>query len=76
MSAEIVSNATDGVFVYTQIHANRDNEQFGFVVLERGANTVPRDVVRIRVDPSVTIIPAVHLPIAEIWPRWSSAEVS
>jgi hypothetical protein len=71
MSAEIVSNATDGVFVYTQIHANRDNEQFGFVVLERGANTVPRDVVRIRVDPSVTIG-----GICRSRPRWSSAKVS
>ena len=43
------------VFVYTQFHANRDREQGGF--FERGANTVPRDVVRVVVDPSVTSIP-------------------
>ena len=39
------------VFVYTPIHANRDEQN-------DLPNSVSSDVIRVRVDPSVTSIPA------------------
>jgi hypothetical protein len=42
----------------------------------QGGNDVPQDVVRVRVDPSVTSTLRVHLANARSWPRWNCVKAS
>jgi hypothetical protein len=60
MSTDGINDTYDDVFVYT-----------GEV-----GNAVPQDLIRVRVEPSVTFIPAIAFTDARSWPRWSCVKAS
>jgi hypothetical protein len=47
-----------------------------FIYTGAGGASTPHDVVRVRVDPSITLIPARAFEKRKSWPRWSCVKAS